>query len=1355
MSTLQENLMSHPLVQSIGWALVHFLWQATLIAVVAFVLLAIMQRANARSRYRVAGIGLCVMVIVPIATAAWILSQSEVPRSDIASTARIADLSPENEKLNSGSDTLIVPSMDRPDSTSPTIDADFIVDGDAKQPTAKKTESGITLSGIRSVMSNWLPVCVVAWLLGVLFLGFRLLLGLGRVQRWRRSGQPVLDRRLNQALKRLSSQLAIAKPPRLLESAIISVPAVIGWVRPVILIPTSMVSGLTTSELEAILAHELAHIRRHDYLFNLLQNVAETLLFYHPAVWWISNRIRVEREFCCDDMAIELCGNRTGFAKALARMESIRCGNRLAVAATGGSLVSRIRRIVSGQPSCTGSWWPAGAAALLAMSLLLGGIWVSQASATSTGNEAGEETTVTQTDRPGDVAEANLSFENENGAKKEGDKEDDEEEYAVRKDEVKKTDSKTGFEKPVFVDIQLQTNRNSNTKNATVDMMYSNVMMYTFIPARIAEQLNAIELGEISFGDVPPPRPGAFQAAQILIQDEKQGGDQPKELDEPKEKTFTVNQLTEPITEGKIVPYGNEPVWTSGHLGFYGMNQTKQRVFKVVRIDRVDLGIGLPFGPINVLVSDNENSDFGVMGRDWSQQVKGSKGERLWHYATGSFRLLAPKPKKKAEIKPAQSDVQPNQNQPANGKMTVESSGQESIDPRAARPYDDVIASHQYNSKRRVSKEWIPLKNGRVPVDEGVTHDGITVYISLMQDVAAVDQNKEVVWSLDWNKRTPLWQAVSILNLEIHGEKQPIVELFAANTRTGELTYQYHVLATGEMVNVVEALFDESPDGNSDKQPELRNQDEGDSKTSASIPQVKVLEKKGEQITKVALEALAKGRSAAELIKHFSILFDRQGSPKQIGSVTNMESIVTAHPRYLLNNWMDADEASFSLPEGSGTYAEISGERIELKELEDSLQITVTHGKVELLDSEGVVRARATADGGAEQLVIACSISLDEVGMILKTQRLVADPEFLQPPVQVQMNVEAQAAADEKDPPHGAVRYEIFPEDKDSERPVRMKMKWRYDMVKLAEEAEEESGKSWHELLYGETEPQVATKSKQDSRPNTPWIAKGTVTDRNGEPMEGVSVVAHCGIGTLRRTGAATTGKDGRYELRFGPGGFGGPKLVQAATISVHLSGHTEANLHRQGDCVAAMEKPDGEIGWGGKTLEQLFLPNQPKEINFVMVPATSLRGVVLKNGKPQKNIRVSLTGEQMPPSSSVVGNTRTNDQGEFEIADIPAGFAYQVMVEPAKAESPWLAWASAPIVFGVGANGGIQVACDDEGEKVTFHTQKFQLELQGDGVNWKQALKQGAERRLEFQLEGGSIDDGKIRSRVAAIELR
>jgi hypothetical protein len=148
-------------------------------------------------------------------------------------------------------------------------------------------------------------------------------------------------------LNDLRRRFGLSRPVRLLKSALVEVPTVIGWLRPVILLPAASLTGLTPGQLEAILAHELAHVRRFDYLVNAFQCLVETLMFYHPVVWWISRCVREERENCCDDLVIKVCGDRLEYARALATLEEFRAElPQLAFAASGGSLLNRIRRLL-------------------------------------------------------------------------------------------------------------------------------------------------------------------------------------------------------------------------------------------------------------------------------------------------------------------------------------------------------------------------------------------------------------------------------------------------------------------------------------------------------------------------------------------------------------------------------------------------------------------------------------------------------------------------------------------------------------------------------------------------------------------------------------------------------------------------------------------------------------------------------------------------------------------------------------------------------------------------------------------------------------------------------------------------
>ena len=192
-----------------------------------------------------------------------------------------------------------------------------------------------------------LPWLVALWLAGVAALSCIHLGGWVRVRRLRHQGvQPVAATVAKSSCANLANRLGIRRPVELLASTRVAVPTVVGWLKPVVLFPISTFTGLEPRQLESILAHELAHVRRHDYLVNVLQVALETLLFYHPAIWWASRQVRELREHCCDDLAVAVCGDRMVYARALADLEELRFATPVfALGADGGSLLERIRRL--------------------------------------------------------------------------------------------------------------------------------------------------------------------------------------------------------------------------------------------------------------------------------------------------------------------------------------------------------------------------------------------------------------------------------------------------------------------------------------------------------------------------------------------------------------------------------------------------------------------------------------------------------------------------------------------------------------------------------------------------------------------------------------------------------------------------------------------------------------------------------------------------------------------------------------------------------------------------------------------------------------------------------------------------
>lgn len=305
----------------VGWALVHFVWQGALIAL-AFAGVNRAARSSAPSlRYWAACAALALMMAAPLATGAWI--------------AGAAPGVPSEAPKLSGEGWRSMP----------------LAEAEARP--ADAAEAAATLAPVRLArrtsiaIEPLVPGLAVGWAVGVLLLSLRLLGGWLWVRRLARRGLLPVPVEWSAALARLRAQLRIRRPVGLWISPYVGGPALIGWLRPVILLPLSATSGLTPRQVELILLHELAHVRRWDYAVNLAQRLAETLLFYHPGVWWISARIREEREHCCDDAVVERASVRDYVLALLAIEEARRPMPALALGAGGASLVARVRRLTS------------------------------------------------------------------------------------------------------------------------------------------------------------------------------------------------------------------------------------------------------------------------------------------------------------------------------------------------------------------------------------------------------------------------------------------------------------------------------------------------------------------------------------------------------------------------------------------------------------------------------------------------------------------------------------------------------------------------------------------------------------------------------------------------------------------------------------------------------------------------------------------------------------------------------------------------------------------------------------------------------------------------------------------------
>jgi GWxTD domain-containing protein len=288
--------------KAVGWTLVHSLWEGAVVALVLAVVLGVAR--SSRVRYWAASIAMLAMLggfgatfyrMMPRETG--IAAKAPIPAAAVALAA---------------------------------------------------DDAPIGITGTRWEFSDVLPWLAPVWMAGVLLFQLRCLASWMAAGRLRRRGVCGAPEVWIERLALLRARLRMTKHITLLESCFLEVPVVIGHLRPVILVPVGLLAGLPVAQIESILLHELAHIRRADYLVNLMQTLVEGLLFYHPAVWWISSVMRAERENCCDDVAVEASGDAHEYATALAALaESRWVMSEAALAANGGNLIKRIRRVLA------------------------------------------------------------------------------------------------------------------------------------------------------------------------------------------------------------------------------------------------------------------------------------------------------------------------------------------------------------------------------------------------------------------------------------------------------------------------------------------------------------------------------------------------------------------------------------------------------------------------------------------------------------------------------------------------------------------------------------------------------------------------------------------------------------------------------------------------------------------------------------------------------------------------------------------------------------------------------------------------------------------------------------------------
>lgn len=326
-----EYFLSNPYFYSLALTLIHFIWQGSIVALALKSALILISNKKPQLRYAFASFSMLACLILPFITFAIIYQ-------------------PDNNALVQSSS--LMPLFQ--------TSTNFLQNPNTYWATN---------------VAEYLPYLSVIWLTIVMLLTFKLLIEVYTVNQIPKQSIIPTDAKLSARFTQLVDKMKLSTTPRLLISLKTDVPMAIGWLKPVILLPASMLSGLTTTQLEMLILHELAHIRRHDYLVNFIQTLVALLLFFHPAVQWISKQMRNEREYCSDDIAVQHCGDAIAYAHTLADT-AVLCNKHrhhtipnMAMAASGGDLKQRVVRLVDHHctPSNDVGKWLAGSTIVVAI----------------------------------------------------------------------------------------------------------------------------------------------------------------------------------------------------------------------------------------------------------------------------------------------------------------------------------------------------------------------------------------------------------------------------------------------------------------------------------------------------------------------------------------------------------------------------------------------------------------------------------------------------------------------------------------------------------------------------------------------------------------------------------------------------------------------------------------------------------------------------------------------------------------------------------------------------------------------------------------------------------------------------
>lgn len=352
------------LINPLGWALIHSIWQIATVSLLLWIALRSLPDRATNIRYCVSVLALSVCLILPAIT----FLQTRISQQAEARQTRGPQIKYEDERATG-----------RASKSDPADDDRATTSSGNTILWARST----SLENVSYLANRYFPVlfpyAIVAWFLGIALFSFRMAGGLWQLKKYRRDCNEHISNEWNERFQTICERLGVKESVGLISSNILTTPVAVGIFRPVIIVPCALFLQVDPRQLETVIAHELIHIRRYDPLINLLQAFIETILFYHPCMWWISGHIRREREFAADAEVLATFGeSRLTYAAALASLEEIRLSTdqttpRLAATANGGNLMSRIQRILNEKTeiSYASPAWSAVLATILISAVLL------------------------------------------------------------------------------------------------------------------------------------------------------------------------------------------------------------------------------------------------------------------------------------------------------------------------------------------------------------------------------------------------------------------------------------------------------------------------------------------------------------------------------------------------------------------------------------------------------------------------------------------------------------------------------------------------------------------------------------------------------------------------------------------------------------------------------------------------------------------------------------------------------------------------------------------------------------------------------------------------------------------------